>query len=939
VQTEAKDGACHAQHPKLPAFAENMSVALLCVAVIEDPFMATRNKAKATDIKKVDEAAGIVEYRLKNGLKVLLRENHAAPVVSFMVVYRVGSRNESVGHTGATHFLEHMMFKGTPRFNPAKGCGVFEIFSRIGALLNATTWLDRTNYFECVPREYLELCISIEADRMRNLNLRQQDRDSEMTVVRNEFERGENNPGSALSKEVVALAFREHPYHHPTIGWRSDVEGVPLSRLKEFYNTFYWPDNATAIVVGDFEPEATLALINKYFGRINASPGSIPPVYTVEPPQEGERRVELLRAGDLPQLLIAYHTPCAGHEDTYPLAVMQALLGDSGKRSSRLYKALLEKGLATSCYASNGEFRDPFLFTLGATLSPGRTFAEVEAAICAEISRLAQEPAASDELQRARSANRKGTILGSADPQTFANMICGAESVADWRWLVEYDDRYDAVQPEDVMRVASRYFEPTNRTVGHFIPTERKALPAPCLETSAIRAPARPDRASKSAVVSEKRMELARPGATPSDFAARVIRRVLDNGLTVLVLPVPGTGSVAVHGAVAAGECFGLDRPSFVAPLSSTMLSRGSSAYAKEAFAKIFEEMGIRFGVGTDRFKAAFGTLITRQDFAQFIAVLAELLRRPVFPEEELQLVGNETRAALTRALNDTGRRAGNALMQSLYPPDHVFYEKGYEERLQELDYLSPDLLRSFHQEHFTPAGSILTVVGDIEAERAFDLVSEHFADWSGAPRKAILLDDISLPAAPELLRINLDDKANADIIIGHPCSLRRDSREFFAAQLANAALGKDTISSRLGKVLRVEHGLTYGIHSYFEDTTFGAGPWLVGFSVNPGNVSKALKLAREVMRDYLKKGISARELEDEAGRAVGSFLVALRSPEGIAAALTRFEYIGLGVAAMDTLVNDFMSVKRKDVQAALHKYMHPDRAVTVVAGTLSRVV
>jgi zinc protease len=351
--------------------------------------MATRQAVKASlaslGIKKIDSAAGIDEYRMRNGLKILLRENHSAPVVSFMLVYRVGSRNEAVGHTGSTHFLEHMMFKGTKKFNPASGSGVMETFSRVGALLNATTWLDRTNYYECVPSEYLQLCIQVEADRMRNLNLRQEDRDSEMTVVRNEFERGENNPGSALSKELTALAFREHPYHHPTIGWRTDVEYVPLERLKQFYDTYYWPDNATAIVVGDFDSDKTLRLIEKYFGKIPKSPKPIPQVYTVEPPQEGERRVELRRAGDLPQLIMGYHTPQADHKDTYALSVMQSVLGDSGKRSSRLYKALVEQGLATSCYASNGEFRDPFLFTLGATLAPGKTFEEVESVIYAEI--------------------------------------------------------------------------------------------------------------------------------------------------------------------------------------------------------------------------------------------------------------------------------------------------------------------------------------------------------------------------------------------------------------------------------------------------------------------------------------------------------------------------------------------------------------------------
>lgn len=902
--------------------------------------MATR-QAKATlaslGIKKIDSAGGIDEYRLKNGLKILLRENHSAPVVSFMLVYRVGSRNEAVGHTGATHFLEHMMFKGTKKFNPAAGTGVMETFSRVGALLNATTWLDRTNYFECVPSEYLELCIQVEADRMRNLNLKEEDRQSEMTVVRNEFERGENNPGSALSKELTALAFREHPYHHPTIGWRSDVEYVPLERLKEFYDTYYWPDNATAIVVGDFDSDKTLRLIEKYFGKIPKAPNAIPNVYTVEPPQEGERRAELRRAGDLPQVLIGYHTPKADSSDNYPLSVMHSLLGDSGKRSSRLYKALIETGLATSCYANNGEFRDPFLFTVGATLAPGHSFEEVEAAIYKEIERLASEDCSSDELHRIKQSNRKGTTLGSADPQTFANMICGAESVATWRWLVEYDDKYDAVTPSDVRRVASSYFAPSNRTVAHFIPSEtngRKEIDYDANKPKLLSKKTKP----ADSIVS-KRLELPRPGSSGSNFKEKVLKEVLPNGLTILIMENPGTGSVAIHGAIAGGDCFATSNQLMLPSVTSTMLTRGSENLTKEQLAHVLEEMGIRFGFGSDRYKVGFGTLLTKEDFPKFVGVLEELICRPKFPAEELDIVSKEIRAGLTRALNDTGRRASNALMKDLYPVDHPFYEPSYEDRIEELGTINPGQLAHFHKQHYSPAGTVIAVVGDIEASTVLTILKSHFSSWEGEGRKPIEVAPVALPDSSKRIEINLADKANADILIGHPTSLSRKNKDFFAAQLANAALGKDTISSRLGKVLRVKNGLTYGIYSYFEDSSFGAAPWMIGLSVNPSNVSKALRLVKEVVSDYLKKGISANELADEAGRAVGSFLVSLRSSDGIAAALTRFEYIGLGTDPMDTVSDDFMSVTRKDVQQAIAKYFHPELATTVISGTVNKFV
>jgi zinc protease len=273
--------------------------------------------------KKIKELGGIEEYLLEsNGLNVLLLEDHSAPVLTFMVTYKVGSRNEVIGTTGATHILEHLMFKGTPTFNKRKGTQIAATLQNMGALMNATTWLDRTNYYENIPSDKLELAVHIESDRMRNSLLREEDRNSEMTVVRNEFEQGENNPIELLDKELWANSYLAHPYHHSTIGWRSDIENVPIEKLREFYNTFYWPNNATVTVIGDFEKSNTLVLIKKYFGAISSSPHEIPKVYTEEPEQYGPRRVIVRKAGQLGVVGIAYKSPPGLHGDTYSFQVL-----------------------------------------------------------------------------------------------------------------------------------------------------------------------------------------------------------------------------------------------------------------------------------------------------------------------------------------------------------------------------------------------------------------------------------------------------------------------------------------------------------------------------------------------------------------------------------------------------------------------------------------
>lgn len=901
---------------------------------------------KKLGIRQIDEAHGIAEYRLSNGLKVLLKENHSAPVVSFMVVYRVGSRNEANGFTGSTHFLEHMMFKGTRRFSPEKGNGVMETFGRIGALLNATTWLDRTNYFECVSSEYLELCVEVEADRMRNLKLKQEDRDSEMTVVRNEFERGENDPSSALDKELNAIAFREHPYHWPTIGWRADVEGVPMEKMKEFYDTYYWPNNATVIIVGDFQPGQALKMISKHFGKVPSSPYPIPKVYTVEPPQEGERRFVLKRGGDLPQVVMGWHIPEAAHPDMYALSAMRAVLGDAGKRSSRLYKALMDTGLATSCYSQNGEFRDPSLFEVGATIAPTANFEKVEQVIYHEIEKLGKEPVTEDELRRAKAANRKGTTLANSDPMSFINLLCQAEASVDWKWAMEYDDKFDAVTPEDIMRVASRYFSEDNRTVGRFIPTERdNSAMQEAMAAAAVQGNGHSNGKKKSAgklarkpAVKAVRMELPRPKTKRASFVSQVRREVLANGLTVLIMQNPGTRSVAVQGAIFGGDMFAPHAQISLPGVVANMMTKGSRNYSKLELAEIMEEMGTRLGFGSDRFKSNFGTLLVSEDFARFMPVLADVLRNPLFTEDELTHTRREFTAALTRALNNTSQRARQALLQHLYPAGHPFYEVPYDTRIAELGNLRDEDLMRFHRELYSPASTILTIVGDVDVDEAMKLVEENLGDWHGAPRKEIVVPSVDMPEARKRVEIALPDKANVDIMIGHPTNLTRAGEDFYAAFIANSALGGDTISDRLGKELRVKHGLTYGIYSGFEDVSFGGAAWKIQLSVNPGNVDQALQLTEKVLLDYHKKGISKAELEDKVGDAVGSFTVQLRSSNGIAQALTRFEFMGLGIEAMDRLSDDFYAVTKPQVDAAMRKHFHPDKLVTVLAGTFAKV-
>ena len=417
----------------------------------------------------VKTLGGISEYTLDaNSLQVLVLPEHSAPVVTFMVTYRVGSRNEGLGVTGATHLLEHLMFKGTPEFNRAKGNSVDQLLERVGAVYNATTWLDRTNYFANLGKEHLEDYIAIEADRMRNLWLRESDRRPEMTVVRNEFEIGENNPIQALDKEISAAAYVAHPYHHSTIGWRSDIENVPIEKLKQFYDTFYWPDNATVTIIGDVEPAAALALVKKYYGAIPKAPAPIPQVYTEEPAQSGPRRVTVKRAGQLGVVGIAYKTPSGRHADAAALQVLGAIL-TSGK-NSRLYRALTDQNLTTNVSADIGFFHDPSLAIVYASLAPGAKHADVEKIALAEIERLKKDGVTTTEVSSAVNQLISASAYARDGAFAIASNINDYIAVGDWTLYVTIDEAIKKVTADDVKRVANTYFDEDQSTTGWFIP-------------------------------------------------------------------------------------------------------------------------------------------------------------------------------------------------------------------------------------------------------------------------------------------------------------------------------------------------------------------------------------------------------------------------------------------------------------------------------------
>jgi zinc protease len=451
-------------------FAGMAALALAALATAAAARDANTPAAQAfpgfTHIKSL---GGIDEYRLdSNGLSVLLVPDHSAPVVTFQVTYRVGSRNEVTGTTGATHILEHMMFKGSDAFNDAKGNSIKQLLERVGGQFNANTSFDRTNYFATIGRESLEGYIAIEADRMRHLWLHEADRQSEMTVVRNEYERGKNDPENVLMEEVTAAAYVALPYHHPVIGWKSDIEHVPIAKLRDFYDTFYWPNNATVTVVGDIEPEAVLALIKKYYGVYSHSPAPIPDIYTEEPPQSGERRVLVRRPGELGTVIVAHKVPNGRDADQAPLEMLDAILG-SGK-NARLYRALVDQGLALHAEAGTDLLRDLSLHSVYASLTPGTTHEQAEKALLAEIAKIKTDGVTEAEVGRVKQQYIAEDAYKRDGTAGVASELAEWIGVGDWTLYVTFPQAVQQVTAKDVQRVAKKYLAVDQSTTGWFVP-------------------------------------------------------------------------------------------------------------------------------------------------------------------------------------------------------------------------------------------------------------------------------------------------------------------------------------------------------------------------------------------------------------------------------------------------------------------------------------
>jgi zinc protease len=912
----------------------------IVLAVFSHLFVAVAQPAAPglpVNVEFVATLGAVSKYRLKsNGMPIYLSRNHAAPVITFMVVYHVGSRNEGPGNTGSAHLLEHLLAtKSTASFDKAKGHkSIPDVLyaAGAGADSNMTTWYDRMNGYSTLPSGYLELAMKIEADRLGRGLILEEERQPEMTVVRNEFEIGENNPAEALLKAVVGTAITAHPYHWDPIGYRSDIEGVSTDKLREHYKNYFWPNNAEAILVGDFDTGKALAMFDKAFGSFPASTKPIPQVITIEPPQEGERRAVVKRPGRARIVQVAYLRPGALDPDFIPLEVLNTILTDG--LNSRLYQALVETWTASGVGSTNHALRDPFVTLFQASVAPDSTHQKTEDALKVALADVAQKGVIEQEVRRAQKLIEVRVIRSRDGTFNLASTLGEAIGSASWEWWHAYLDNVGKVTAADVQRVAAKYLIPDRATVGWFVPTDPAEQPAVATApvASAAAAPAAPPTAQSSSTPTA-----VRSAGEAVPFAKRTLRRILKNGMTLAVVENHAVPTVALQATILAGTLTVPQGKPALALLTANMLDRGTKSKDKRAIAEALDEVGAQLdSLGTFLDVTVTGTGLSR-DAKLLLEALADQLQNPAFAPEEIERAKADIRTTVVRNSESTARRALDGIRNIVYPAGHPHRAPSREEMLASLATLTRDDIVQFHRERFGGSSIILAIAGDVDAAEVATLVEKLFGDLP-AGKRPVLTQPRTTPRAPISEVVTLRGKANVNLIYGAASGLARTDPDYEAALIANAAVGQDALTSRIGKRVRGAEGLSYSLASRFQMSDALDGIWTLDVAVAPANLKQALVSAREEFEKYCREGISEEELTVQQQHFAGDYQVKLGSNAGIAAALADAEKFGYGPAYLDAFPERIRKVTREQVNAAIKAHLHPDKLNLVVAGDLERI-
>jgi zinc protease len=907
--------------------------------------LLTATVAQAGAPVKVVSIEGVTEYKLDNGARVLLFPEASRPTVTINLTVLVGSRHEGYGESGMAHLLEHMVFKGTPT-HPE----VPKALRDHGASFNGTTNSDRTNYFETMPAtdDNLEFGIALESDRLVNSFVKREDLQSEFSVVRNEFERGENNPSSILRQRIYATAYEWHNYGKSTIGSRSDIERVPIENLQAFYRKYYQPDNAVLIVAGKFEEPKALALVQKYLGSIPKPARKLDPTYTEEPAQDGERTVTLRRVGAVGSVGVAYHVPSASQADWAALNLLGGIISQSP--NGRLYKALVESKLATNAQANSDNTHDPGLFFASASCPP-ESLDKVRDVLVKTVETLGDTPFTDDEVDKAKVRNKRNAEQLQSNSQQMANALSGAASHGDWRMLFIQRDRIAGVTSYDVNRVAKTYFQQPNRTVGVYIPSKesmRLAVPeAPPIEL---------------VVKDYKGGSVAAAGEafdpSPANLDART-KIVKDGGLKAGLLTKKNRGdTVSLVLTLHYGNEDSLKGKTVAAGMLPQLMMAGTKKHDRQALREELDSLGIRIGTGGGfggrggrggrgggggagtPGQLTFSVDAKRDTLPRALELLGEILREPAFPAAEFETSQRRMEQMTSSGRTEPAMLSRNKLSRALsaYPPDDVRYVPTLEENVDRIKAVTLEQVKSLYESQVGGADAELGVVGDFDSESTLKLVKQILAGWeSKVPVKRIdhkVRDDV----AGSREDIITPDKSNAEYLAGLAFPLSDSSPDYVALRIGNFIFGGSTLASRIGDRIRQKDGLSYGATSAFTASSRDPVASLtVTVSTNPENIDKVTSAVKEELDRFLSGGPTESELADAKLAFIEAQKVGRTTDGAIAGQIVSNLDVGRTFAFTAEQEKAIQALTTAKVTDAFRKYIDPKKLVVIRAGDFKK--
>ena len=880
-------------------------------------------------VQYITSVEGISEYQFQNGLRVLLFPDPTKPNITVNITYMVGSRLEDYGETGMAHLLEHLMFKGSKNHT-----NINKELQDHGTKPNGSTSYDRTNYFETfqATEDNLKWALDLEADRMVNSFIAKKDLDSEMTVVRNEFEAGENNPIGVLQKRTFAAAYLWHNYGNSVIGARSDIENVPIERLQAFYHRYYQPDNAMLVVAGQIDEAETLKLVHQYFSPIPKPDRVLIGTYTVEPPQDGERDVKLRRVGDIQAILAVYHVPAGTHEDFAAIDLASNILGD--QPSGRLYKALVETGKAAAVGTGTLRGKDPGLMISFAAVREEKPLDDAETTMRATLDGIRSEPFTEEEVDRAKSQYAKSFELLMNDSEAAARNLSEWQAMGDWRLLFVYRDRIQNVSRDQVQQAAEKYFIPTNRTIGKFYPTKEPVY---------VTMPASPDveelvKNYKSATKIVKGEEFV---PSPENIENRVVRLDLKGGPELTLLSKKSRGEqVNMVINLKFGDVKSLKGRSNAGDIAGAMLMRGTKKHTRQQIQDTFDQLKAQVNISGSATGASATIQAKKENLKPVLDLVAEILEEPSFPEDEFSELKQLALASIENQRSNPQAMASIAAQRfiaSPYPKDDVRYVATLDEQHEEMTALTLDEVKKFHKDFYGASNSFISAVGDFDADAVRGQIRDLFGGWK-SPKRYVRVENNYHKLTPTAETFEAPDKPNAMWIAGMTFPMTDTDSDYAAMTLAGYIFGSSGMNSHLFARIRGKEGLSYGIGGQFIIPTGDNNGVVYAYAIcAPQNTPRVETLYKDELNKILENGFTADEVEaakkswlqlQQVNRAQEANLVSL---------LNARRFWGRTMAFDAELEKEVQALTPEALQAAVRKHIDPSQLSFFRAGDFQK--